>query len=343
LRLGWRGARARAWGVTGAVAVLLAAGSARAAPAPTFDLAWSAPEGCTSRERIVDATRGRLAQSALEVPSDLVVHGVVTKERGGFSVAIEVKDATGKAVGEREVHVEGVSCTAVEEAAALVLAMMIAASPRPEHASSTERPSRLPETDGGTGTPAPSQPSEPARTKPPERAMKRPRLSLGVAGAASLGVLPDAGLGLTLRAAYSFGEILWLGLEATFEAGGSIRAAQRDVGFQFLHASAFAGVRVLRVAAVEVIVAAALRAGAIRVLPDGFAVVESEARAAAIGGPGVFVRTRLAPHLFLEAFPELDAVFIRDSFEIRDGAQVPIHRPGPFAGRLSLGLGYELQ
>ncbi|WP_146651934.1 hypothetical protein [Labilithrix luteola] len=326
-----------------AVAVLLAAGSARATPAPTFDLAWSAPEGCTSRERIVDATRARLAQSALDVPSELVVRGVVTKERGGFSVAIELKDVTGKGVGEREVHVEGVSCTGVEEATALVLAMMIAASPRPEPAPSTERLERLPETDGGDGTPAPSQPQEPTPAKAPERARTSRRLSLGIAGTASLGVLPGAGLGLTLRAAYSPGAILWLGLEATFESGGSIRAAERDVGFQFLHASAFAGVRVVRFAAVEVIVAAALRAGVIRVLPDGFAVVESEARAAVVGGPGALVRTRLAPHLFLEAFPGLDAVFVRDSFEIRDGAQVPIHRPEPFATRLSLGLSYELQ
>jgi hypothetical protein len=331
--------------VTGATAVLLATSLARANPPSSFELAWSAPEGCTSRERIIDATRTRLAESRFDMPAELFAHGTVTQERGGFFVALAVKDATGRAVGEREVHVEGTSCTAVEEAAALVLAMMIVASPRPEPASSLERPEQLPGKAGSSDTPPPVPPNaSSSRLGPPARsATKSPRLSLGAAGVATLGVLPDAGLGLALRAAYTPGEILWLGLEATFEAGGSIRAAGRDVGFQFLHASAFAGARVLRIAAVEVILTGALRAGVIRVLPDGFAVVESEARAAVVGGPGALVRTRLAPHVFVEVFPELDAVFIRDSFEIRDGSQVPIHRPDPFAARLSLGFGYEFQ
>jgi len=326
--------------MAGATAVLLATSIARADPATSFELAWSAPERCTSREGILDATRARLVQSHVDMPAELFVVGTVRKERGGYFVALQVKDAAGKAVGEREVFVEGTSCTAVEEAAALVLTMMIAAIPPPEPAPAPEEV----EVKAPADAPAPATPpkaSSAPRAHEPSRKIGRPRLTLGAAAAASFGLLPDAGLGVALRAAYSPNPVVWLGLEATFEAGGSIRAAQREVGFQFLHAAAFAGARVLRIAVVEVIATAALRAGAIRVLPDGFAVVEREARAAVVGGPGALVRTRLAPHVFLEALPELDVVFIRDTFEIRDGAQVPIHRPNPLAARLSLGFGYE--
>lgn len=341
MRQGRRGARARAWGLAGAAALLLASSVARADAPPSFELAWSEAEGCSSRERIVDATRARLAQSRSDAPPELFAQGTVTKERGGFFVVLAVRDTTGRTLGEREVHVEGTSCTAVEEAAALVLAMMIAASPRAEPGTAPQ-PRATNADAGGEKPPAAPKPPPPQATPAPSRT-KAPRLSIGAAGVASLGVLPDAGVGFAIRAAYSPGELFWIGLEATFEAGGSIRAAQREVGFQFLHAAAFAGAQVLRVGAFEVVVTAAVRAGAIRVLPSGFAVIESDARAAVVAGPGALVRANLAPHLFVEAFPEMDAVFIRDSFEVRDGSQVPIHRPDLFAPRLSLGLAYEFR
>jgi hypothetical protein len=210
-----------------------------------------------------------------------------------------LKDKTNRTVGEREVHVEGTSCSAVEEAAALVLAMMIAASSPPEPGSTSATPKGKAEPE-----PAPATTMLPPPPAPPARSGEN---------------------------------------EANFETGGSIRAAQREVGFQLLHGAAFAGAQVLRTAAFEVVATAALRAGAIRVLPSGFAVIESEARAALLAGPGALVRVRLAPQLFVEVLPELDFVFIRDSFEVRDGSQVPIHRPDLFAPRVSLGLGWQLR
>jgi len=341
--------------VASAAGLLLASRSARAAPAD-FELTWSAPAGCPSRKAIVDATRARLGESRSGGPAELFVQGTVTAERGGFLITLALKDKLGHSIGEREVRVDGAQRRAVEEPAALLPALPSAPrradAPRPpqEAPPSPEAPderSRVEPVDAPR--PPPSEPTAPpATTGPvpserPTRTSSPPsRVAIGVAGVASLGLLPDAGLGGALRATYARGPLL-VGLEASFESGGSVRAGTGEVGFQFVGASALFGLQVLRMPRVELSLTTALRAGVIRTSSTGFAVVRSETSAALLAGPGVLIRAKLAPHLFAEALPEIDGILIRDQFRIRDGEKLDIHRPAPFGGRLSLGLGYEFR
>ncbi len=340
---------------------LLASTRSAGAAGSDFELAWSAPEGCPSRQEIVDAARARLTESRRPAgPPDFFVQGTVTAELGGFLITLALKDELGRAGGEREVRVEGTQCKAVKEPAALLLALIIATRPRAESGNS---PAPLPEAPLPEDAPAaPSHvesgdaPSPPPTTHPPAAVRAEPsapaarssgvppsRVSIAAAGVASLGLLPDAGVGGAIRATYARGSLLFVGLEASFEAGGSVRAGTGEVGFQFFGASALVGLPVLRTSHVEIVLAAQLRAGAIRTEPTGFAILRREVTTAALAGPVVLIRTKLAPNVFAEALPEIDAILIRDHFRIRDGDKLDVHRPAPIGARLSLGLAYEFR
>jgi hypothetical protein len=331
--------------VTGAAGLILMSWASRA-EATEFELAWSAPAGCPSRLEIIEATRARLREAPSEEPPQVFIHGTVTPERSGFVISLVLKDNAGHAVGERQVNVEGPSCKAVKGPTALLLAIMIAERPRVAPDTAPQEPPSPPPPPEPPAGPAPQRSETtlpaPGRAAPPPSTMP-PRVSLGVAGMTSLGLLPNVGLGVALRATYAPSPLLLFALESSFEAGGVVRAGTGEVGFHLVGGSAAAGIRALRVGPAELMLTLAVRAGAILVQPSGFAVAHSQVGTAALAGPGVLVRAKLGPRLFVEAWPEIDAVFVRDRFQIHDGETFEIHRPSHFAGRLSLGLGYELR
>ncbi len=342
------GARIRAWMVTGGLGLAVASWPS-SAEAADFDLAWSAPAGCPSRLDILAATRARLPESAPTGAPPVFIQGTVTPERGGFGISLALKDGSGDPIGERHVNVEGENCRAVEGPTALLLAIMIAErpaaedAPGPEQAPPAEPP---PPSSPSAPAPPPSPPlSEPAAPPavPVAPGPRSTRFSFGVAGVTSFGVLPGTGLGAALRATYAPGTLVLFGLEAGFDAGGAVHAGSGDVRFQLVSGAAFAGLRARENASAELILTVAARAGAVLVQPSNYAVVHSPVGTAALGGPGVLVRLRFARRLFVDVWPEIDAVFARDRFWIRDGETFEIHRSSLVAGRLSLGLAYELR
>jgi hypothetical protein len=308
-----------------------------------FELAWSAPAECPSGKEIVDATRARLGASRSDEPAAILVQGTVTPEDGGFLVALAMKDTSGNPVGRRQVRVEGPSCSAVADATALVLAMIIAARPR--------GPAPVPRPDAPSPSSGPVDSELPAPPPPPPQRPEAPplpppprRLVLGAAALVSRGVLPSMGAGIALRATYAPVPLFLLGIEASFEAGGSVQDATSEVRFMFAGGSALAGIQVVRGARVELILTLNARAGAIRTSGTGFRSMQDGMRAIALVGPGVLLRAKLASSLFVEALPQVEAVLVRDRFHIRDGESVyPIHRPAPVAGRFSLGIAYEFR
>ena len=351
MRLRLCGARIRAWMVTGGLGLGVASWSS-SAEATELDLAWSAPAGCPSRVDILAATRARLPESPSTGAPPVLVQGTVTPERGGFVISLALKDEAGDPVGERHVNVEGDDCRAVEGPAALLLAIMIAERPRVEDAAAPEPASRdEPPSPSGVPTTAPqpasiaprrNEAATPAAAPAAAGERSTSRLSLGVAGVTSIGVLPDAGLGAAVRATYAPGTLVLFGLEAGFDAGGSVRAGTGDVRFRLASGAAFAGLRLRQQASAELILTVAARAGAILVHPNNYAVVHSPVGTAALAGPGMLVRMRFARRLLVDVWPEIDGVLARDRFWIRDGETIEIHRPSLVSGRLSLGLAYEL-
>ncbi|MDF2694378.1 MAG: hypothetical protein K0S65_2761, partial [Labilithrix sp.] len=147
----------RAKTLANAVGLVLLAWTARAEGA-AFELRWTAPAECPSRDAIVDATRARLGELGSAAPPELFVEGTVQPESGGFVATLVLSDASGHLVGERELRVAGQDCAAIEEPVSLVLAMVIATL-RPQNgtpADRRERPEATPPTRAQT---APEKPA----------------------------------------------------------------------------------------------------------------------------------------------------------------------------------------
>ncbi len=344
--------------------LLLCASWASTADAAPFDLTWTAPEGCPSRQEVVAATRDRLGESETTAPPELFVRGTVLADKGRFVVSFVVQDATGVDVGEREVHVQGQSCRAIEGPAALVLATMISVvrpraetSPKP-HAVPRE-PGAAPEEQGDAAHPR--EPILPTHIGPPDRAPAalRPspapepkvapappsppsRRALGVAAVGSAGILPRAGAGVALRASYLHRSVLFIGIESSFETGASVHAGRGDVGFQLLSGSLLTGARVVRAAAFEIVPVLAARAGVLRTTPSGFQVVNAQAHPMALAGVGALLRASLGAHLHAEALPQAELALVRDVFQAGEGRTTYLlHQPSIVAARLTVGIGYE--
>ncbi len=343
--------RGRVWALASAAGLAVASWPVPASGAP-FALTWSAPAGCPSREEIIEATQTCLGESPSEAPPELFVQGTVRAVPGGFVVTLSLTDASGHDLGERDVRVEQQSCEAVKKPASLVLALMIAvalprieeqgdavAQPAVNEAGASRERSETPPASVGAPMDAPAHPA-----LSPSPAPHPPRLLVAAAGVGSLGVLPTAGVGFALRAMYAPRSAVLVGLEASLEAGGSVRAGGGEVGFQLFSASARVGLPVLHTARFEVIPTVGARGALLRTSPIGFVVVKDETHPTMLAGLGMLARVRLGPRLVAEVFPEIEAVLVRDRLKARDGDKLDyVHRAGPFEARLALGVGYEFR
>ena len=336
------GTRVRGWALASAIGLAAVSWPATARGAP-FELSWAAPEGCPSRETIVAATQARLGDPPSDLPPELFVQGTVEAVPGGFVLTLALRDASGHALGERTVRVEEESCAAIEDPAAVVLALMIGVA-----RSRIEADAERAENADQPAPPPPSTPTPPI-SRPPAKQDDSPRpaplpdrLFVGAAGVGTLGALPDAGIGLAVRGMYAPRSLVMLGLEASFEDGGSVRFGGGEVGFQLFTVSARLGLSVLNTGRFELIHMVGVRGGWLRTSPTGFRLVQNETRAMALAGPGVLVRARLTSHLFAELLPELELVAVRDRLQILHGDKLNnVHRPSLFEARVALGISYE--
>ena len=151
------------------------------------------------------------------------------------------------------------------------------------------------------------------------------------------------GYGLAIRSLYSSGPLAGA-LEVGFLDSGAVRAGSGAMGFRLLELSARAGVVTLRSGRVELVPHVALRGGVLRLTPIGFSLVQSTARGVGFVGAGMLARLRVAPHVLVEALPELHVALVRDEIQVVDAGKLyHVHRAGPVEGRLSIGLSYEFR
>lgn len=312
---------------------------------------WSAPEGCPSAERIVEATRARLGEPVTDAPPELFVHGSIVARKNTFVVTLVVLDPKGARVGDRVVRVESASCEEVLTPSSVVLAMMIAVV-RPR-VDSGEPASGVEGAPVAIETP-PVDRSDADTRRLSSRFHPMPgsdtggspvgRATFGTSGVASVGPLPQAGLGLGIHAFYEPAAHLLLGLDARFEAGGTVSAGGGDVGFRLASAAARVGLSAVRTARLELVPMVEARAGVIVTSPVGYAAVQNETRLTTAVGMGALARVRLVSSLFLEGLFDAERLLLRDRFQIREGDKLlRIHEPSPFAGRFSLGIAYDLE
>lgn len=317
-----------------------------AASGAAFELTWSAPEECPSREEIVDATYAHLGESRSEGPPELLVQGTVSAADDGFVVTLVLEDtARRRSMGERIVRVDQHECREILTPASVVLAMMIAVA-RPRVAQPDERGEPAEGPPPGQASPA-RAPRPPAarRTEvtPPEPPPPH-RLSVGAAGMASTGFLPRLGLGAGIHASYWPRSPLLFRLDASFEDGGSTHAAGGNVGFQLVSAAVRAGLSAARTKDFELIPTVGGRAGVIHHSAVGFAAAQDESRVVGSVGPGVLARAKLGPSVVLEGLLDTELILRRDRFHVLQGdTRHFIHEPSPVAVRFALGLAYDFR
>ncbi|AKU98177.1 hypothetical protein AKJ09_04841 [Labilithrix luteola] len=320
--------------------VILQAGRAEAAP---YELEWSAPEGCPTRERMMEASRRALGEPMSSGAAELVVHGEVTSDEGSFLVVLRVRDAAGADLGERRVRFYESRCSEIEEPAALLVAMMIAVARSREPARETAAEPAPPPAP----PPAPSVVAPPLRDRtvspsPVPEGHKEPlAMAVSGSGVASLGFLPNVGLGVALRWTASF-PMLVLGAEGSFETSWATSAPGGDVTFRYFDAGALVGLRVLRSRAFELIPLVEARLGALAGSTSGFRASYDTTRLVGIVAAGALVKIRLGSRTHLEILPDVRLPLAHDVFDVRqDGQLIRLHETASVEARLSIGVGWS--
>ncbi len=191
------------------LAALAAAGPARAdeAPEEPIVLQWTAPPGCP-KERDVRAEIERVLGGPPDAASRRYLRAEARASRRGESFHVHLVTDLGGVIGERDF--DGPTCSAVANAAALIVALTFDPDALARRSEPPAPPPPPPKPVPEAVVPAPPIPPPPAPPPPPHvdpapppppvpvaAPPDRPRLALGLLVAASAGALP--------RVAGSFG------------------------------------------------------------------------------------------------------------------------------------------
>ena len=298
----------------------IAMGRAAAAQAsePEF-IAWSAPAGCPDAAHVrADVTR--LGGE----PSDSARATVIVVSRGArwiASIAIEANGAS----HTREV--EAATCSAVTDAAALILAIAF----RPTRALTPMR----------TPTPTPTLTLTPSRAESPPTALAaRAPFAAGLAATAFSGPLPSAAPGASAWLAVLPGRFRFeLAGYVTTAQSASLPGSSIGADFRLFAGAARACANVIASDRFALAPCAGIEAARITATGFGMAAARSIDELRAAGSFGA-----LATWAFERAFAlrlELDGVVptARPRFVVDgdDGPPISLHRPAAVWGRLLLG------
>ncbi len=300
-----------------AVVVLVASiamGRAAAAQArePQF-IAWSAPAGCPDAAHV----RTDVARLGGE-PSDSARATVIVVSRGTrwiASIAIEGNGAS----HTREV--EAATCSAVTDAAALVLAIAFRPTPAP-----TLTP---------TPTPAPSR-----AESPPTPLAARAPFAAGLAATAFSGPLPSTAPGASAWLAFLPGRLRFeLAGYVTTAQSASLAASSIGADFRLFAGAARACANLLAFDRFALAPCAGIEAARITATGFGMSAARSTDEMRAAGSFGALATWALERAFALRL--EVDGVVptARPRFVVDgdDGAPISLHRPAPVWGRLLLG------
>jgi len=320
------------------------AGIAQAAP---FELEWSAPEGCPSRERMLFATRARLGEEQHDPSAlpELFVRGTVTVEGGVVVLDFRVNDAIGEDRGERRVRFDDRTCEAIEAPASLVLAMMIGVAraratqePAPE---APVEPARIEEPKAPEPAPARVRPPRPP---PPSEPPQSAPMTVGLSGVASHGGLPNVGFGGALRGTATFWGSVVLGLEGSFETTWAVPAANGQATFRRFDGAVLIGTPIVRSRSIEIIPLLQGRGGLLTGDVSGLPSAYDATSVVGAFGAGALGRIQLGQTLRFEVMPDVRVPLSRDEFQVRrTGELIRVHRPAAVEARLSLGFAWELR
>ncbi len=322
---------------------------ARVAQAAPFELDWSAPEGCPSRERMLLAIHARLGANEPSAAPELFVRGTVTVDGASVVLDLRVNDANGEDRGERRVRFDDRTCEAIEAPAALVLAMMIGVARSRDASATHAEPPGEPAEPGSLEPTAPESP--PARShsrRSPSSAGEPPRVRLpmtvGLSGVASHGALPNVGLGGALRWTTTLWSSVTIGIEGSFETTWAVRAASGEATFRRIDAGVLLGAHVVRSRWLEIIPLLQGRTGLLTGEVSGFPSTYDATSVVGALGAGVLGRIPLGQALRFEVLPDVRVPLGRDEFQVRSaGELIRVFRPEAVEARLALGVAWQLR
>jgi hypothetical protein len=315
-------------------------------PRETFRFVWVRAEnadGCPSDVEMAKAVTQRLGWPALSERGPRSIEGVVQHDGDVWEVRIYLRDANGTLEGSRTLRAQSPTCTPVEQAASLAIALTIdsdAALPAPV---ATSLPPALPESTPPAPTPAP--------TPPPADAPRTPRASHPVTpvphtagwaavafrGVASAGLLPSVAPGVALAAelpvhafVHATGGLLYLPEQRT-----------SDARFAFGMTAAWLGGCLLPVdlSRAKLSLCAKAEGGAIHAVDLALAPLQPGDRAWVAGSVEGVMRLRLAGPLLAEIGGDFVVPFTRDRFVLEPQPATTVFQQGAIAGVFFVGAG----
>lgn len=204
-------------------------------------------EQCLDEQRLTRAVEARLRRLVFrtDVPATLDVQIAFTRDSGGWSALLKMRDGNGAFLGRRSLTTEAADCSALDDSLALVVALLVD-SPPPPSAEEDEVPAAPaptpsaapavaapPTANSETKTPRSEKPS-PIVLPPDTPAPREPwRFQLAAEGVGALGVLPGFALGAELGLGAKAPRLPELRLFGGWYAPREQRRASGDAGARF--------------------------------------------------------------------------------------------------------------
>lgn len=344
------------------IAASLAGGAAAAADpgaghapagAMSFELRYSAPPGCPTREAAIELIRERAPGARFSPGARRVLEVRVTDAARGYTGALAVD-----AIAEKQLA--AARCDDLVTALALVIALAIdpdAAPPRAAPAGSAAAPAEGTEIDGAAATGAAMAPgaamAAPAPAATPGAAMAAPAAAVApavtaaapaathpwaidatIGGSLATGVTPDPLLAARLAARVTRSH---LAAELALAAGhDSTRAAEGSAAFTQIVARP-AACRLRSARSLELGACAHAELGLVRATGDDIVNARALTRLWAALGAHATLRWPARSRFFAQLQLGLTAPITRDRYRFMPGTVV--HETAPVCGWLDLGLG----
>ncbi|AKV02444.1 hypothetical protein AKJ09_09107 [Labilithrix luteola] len=159
-------------------------------------------DGCISPDEVVARTKERASADILltveQKRADFFVLGHVEPRAGGFRTELVLRDAHGRALGERTIDSPARSCRALDESLTLALVLLVE-TPRVRAAAQTKATEPLDELPPPLYEEAPAPRIEPLRLPPPPPHTRTPWvIDVGLGASVPIGFTPVATVGPSL-------------------------------------------------------------------------------------------------------------------------------------------------
>jgi hypothetical protein len=320
---------------------------ARAQEAQSFELGWvrgAGAERCPAESSIAERVEARLGRKPFAARASHAIEASVSRAGERFTATIVVRDATGAAVGSRELALEASDCAPVADAVALAIALVIdpnaALGPQVTPAPVPPTPGEPPRTE-----PPPPLPCPPPREcapcavcpAPPPPPASEFSLGLVARGGLAFGALPVVAPGAGLRG-WAGGE--WLRGTVSVWVFPEQRASDERFSFGLAYGELGACAVLLREGAIAVGACGGVGAGAIHAVVRDLPAPRAGQRlfVGAAAGPELALRLARGVHAMLGA--ELQVPLLAPEFYGEPSGE-PVFQSS--VGALTwLGAGFEL-